>query len=87
MKFQRATVTVQWGSEDHSITLTARNWNAIKTGRPLSIRGKGYWYEGAFFWDNWTFGGGLEGTLRVDYGKDGATGFDGSLSEATVEEH
>jgi hypothetical protein len=63
----RATISVEWGYEMHSITLTARNWNRIKAGRPLEIRGKGYGYEGQFFWDHWFFGGGLEGPLTVAY--------------------
>lgn len=82
-----ATITVSWGYEPHSITLTQRNWSEILSGKPLRIRGTGYHYEGEFFWDYWHFGGGREGSLRVDYGEDGATGFDGTLDAAEVEEH
>ncbi len=48
----------------------------------MSIRGKGYYYEGSFFWDYWYFGGGLDGDLIVTYGDDGGTGFDGELKDA-----
>jgi hypothetical protein len=46
-----ATITVEWGYEPHSITLTSRNWSKVKSGKPLRIRGKGYYYENEFFWD------------------------------------
>ena len=82
-----ATITVNWDDEDHSLTLTPRNWAAIKAGRTHSQRGLGYRYEGEFFWDYWAFGGGLEGDLEVGYGGEGGQGFIGSLSDATIEEH
>jgi hypothetical protein len=83
----RATIALEWGYEMHSLTLTARNWNRIKAGKPLIIRGKGYDYEGQFFWDHWFFAGGLEGTLRVTYGNGGGEGFNGKLVDAQVSEH
>ncbi len=83
----RATVSVEWGYETHAITLTSRNWAKVKSGKPLSIRGKGFWYEGEFFWDYWSFDGGLAGSLWVGYGDDGGTGFEGRLSDAELEEH
>jgi hypothetical protein len=86
MQVKGATLTVEWGYELHSITLTARNWRRIKAGRPLRIRGKGYYYEGEFFWDYWTFNKASTGSLLVEYG-DGGVGFDGDLDDATVEEH
>lgn len=83
----RATITVEWGYELHSITLTARNWARVKAGKPLTIRGKGYSYEGQFFWDYWYFDGGMDGSLRVTYGDEGGEGFSGKLSEADIVEH
>jgi len=59
--FLAATITVEWGYEDHSITLTPRNWAAIKAGRPYSQRGAGYRADAEFFWDYWKFGGGVGG--------------------------
>ena len=82
-----ATITVEWGYESHSIALTPRNWAAIKAGRTHGQRGAGYYYEGEFFWDYWSFGGGLEGELEVGYGGDGGQGFVGRLCDAQVEEH
>ena len=52
--------------------MTPRNWAQIKAGKSLYIGGKCYQYEGEFFWDYWSFGGGLDGSLAVTYGEDGA---------------
>ena len=81
-----ATISVEWGYESHSITLTPRNWAKVKSGKSLSIRGEGYYYEGEHFWDYWTFGGGLDGSLDVYYGEDGGHGFSGKLSDTLTEE-
>jgi hypothetical protein len=82
-----ATITVEWGYDCHSITLTPENWAAIKSGRAHSQRGTGYYYERELFWDYWSFAGGLEGELEVGYGDDGGQGFVGKLSDATIKEH
>jgi len=87
MNKQSATITVEWGYEPHSITLTPRNWAKVKSGKPLRIRGKGYYYENEFFWDYWDFGGGLDGTLEVGYGESGGQGFTENLCVADIEEH
>ena len=86
------TVTVEWGYEEHSLTLTDKEWSTIKNGDLLLIKGEGYHYEGEFFQDYWKFGGGLDGSLVVTYCVDGGgdidagTGFDGSLADATIQE-
>jgi hypothetical protein len=82
-----ATITVEWGDDNHSITLTPKNWATVKSGAPLSLSGKGYHYEGGFFWDYWHFAGGLEGDIEVGYGNDGGQGFVGTLEHAQIEEH
>jgi hypothetical protein len=46
--------------------LTPRNWTKVRSGKPLHIRGKGYHYEGEFFWDYWSFEGGRCDTLGAD---------------------
>jgi hypothetical protein len=82
-------ITVEWGYEEHSLTLTPRKWARVKSGKALYIRGKGYHYEGEFFWDYWDFGGGLWGELTVSYGNHGdysATGFVGKLEDANITE-
>jgi|GEM_PF-1775199 len=87
-----AEITVEWGYEIHRIVLRPKNWARVKSGQALGIRGKGYWYKGDFYWDYWSFGGGLDGALTVEYarpGKDSSdvgVGFDGRLSAAHIEE-
>lgn len=87
-----AVISVEWGDELHSITLTPRNWEKIKKGGPLTIRGKGFYDEGRFFWDYWEFGGGISGNLCVRYGSypnDGShdgEGYVGHLHDATIQE-
>ena len=89
MAISGARISVEWGDEDHSITLTPEDWAKVKSGEELSIQGEGYFYEGKFFLDEWHFGGGLQGELIVNYGNDGdysAVGFDGHLQGATITE-
>jgi hypothetical protein len=88
MTRERARISVEWGYEIHSITLTARNWSRVKAGKPLRIRGQGYWYDGEHFWDYWAFAGGMEGRLIVSYHQKTewyADGWDGALTGAEIE--
>jgi hypothetical protein len=85
MPNEGAKITVEWGYELHSIRLTPHNWRLVKSGKPLNIRGKGYRYDGEFFWDYWRFSGGLDGALTVAYGDGGGVGFVGKLSGAKIE--
>ena len=87
MPMLAATITVEWGYELHSITLTPRNWAKVKSGSAHRQRGKGYYDGPEFFWDYWAFSGGLDGDLTVDYGSDGGQGFTGKLRTAKIEEH
>lgn len=80
-----AEITVFWGGDPHSIVLTPKNWRRVKSGKPLAIRGKGYRYDGEWFWDYWRFNGPTF-ELVVDYGEDGACGYNGSLSGAVIVE-
>lgn len=79
-----AEITVEWGYEEHSIVVTAENWERIKSGEPVHLRGEGYYHEGEFFQDEWFFGGGVDGTLEVSYGDDGGVGYAGSLAQAII---
>lgn len=81
-----AIISVEWGYELHSVELNPKEWAEVKNGESLGKRGEGYCYEGQFFLDYWDFGGGLDGSLYVDYGDDGANGFIGKLRDASIEE-
>jgi hypothetical protein len=81
-----ATISVEWGYETHEIGLSARNWAKVKSGEKLKVRGEGYDYEGEFFQDYWYFNDTKSGELRVEYGDDGAVGFNGPIADCTIEE-
>jgi hypothetical protein len=73
---------VLWGNEvDVGLLLSLRNWSRVQRGLPLRIRGRGFRYDGEFFWDYWTFSGAPEHEVRVEYGEDGAIGFDGRMAD------
>jgi hypothetical protein len=75
-------LTVTWGNDvEVSLRLTPRNWSRLQRGQSFRIRGKGYTYEGEFFWDYWTFTNGVGGDLLVEYGEDGGVGFEGKLAD------
>lgn len=65
-----------------NLILTRRNWRRLAAGNALRIRGKGYCYEGNFFWDYWRFEGGIDGALRVEFGDDGGVGWEGTAKDA-----
>ena len=64
------------------LSVSKRNWTKIVKGQEVTIRGKGYYYEGDYFWDYWDFSGGLDGELRVRYGspKDGDYSGEGTIT-------
>ena len=80
-----AKISVEWGYDIHTITLTPRNWSKVKRGNRLRIRAPGFSEEG-FQWEYWSFSGGVQGDLIVEYGSNGGTGFIGKLSDAEIEE-
>ena len=82
-----ATVIVQRGYKAHSISLTAEAWAAVSAGKPISFQGDEYTYEGETFWDYWSFNSTSAGSLQIEYGDDDGAGFDGELSDASIEEH
>jgi hypothetical protein len=66
-----ASFRASWGRGDEvevELQLTSRNWAKLLRGKGLSIRGKGYRYEGDWFWDYWKFGGGLDDLVEVFFG-------------------
>jgi hypothetical protein len=80
-----AAISVWWGRGDEVealVKLSPRNWGRIQAGKPLRIRGKGYWYEGKWFQGWWKFNGVDE--LVVGYGNDAAVGFIGVLRQAWI---
>jgi hypothetical protein len=50
------------------LVVSTRNWSTIIRGDKITIRGKGYHYDGEFFRDFWDFFGGLDGKLIIRCG-------------------
>ena len=70
-----AELYATWGSgaEDDGVgeievqlVISKRNWSKILRGDTISLRGRGYSYEGDFFWDYWRFSGGLDGEVTIE---------------------
>ena len=80
-------IAVEWGYDIHEVILSPEEWSKVKGGHHLQIRSEGYSEEGIQS-EYWSFSGGLDGRLVVEYGEDydQATGFEGLLSEATIDE-
>ena len=63
------TLSASWGYDvDVELELSERNWKRISVGRPFTIRGHGYAYEGEHFWDFWDFNEKCPRSLTVRYG-------------------
>ena len=77
-----AKITVVWGDEPRTIVLSPRDWQRVKAGAPVTVRGDGYIYHEQWFGDIWRFNGAMH-ELVVDYdyshGETGV-GYNGSLS-------
>ena len=68
--------------------LSHANWQQVKAGKPLTVRGEGYWYDEEWFDDIWRFNGPGYG-LIVDYeysNGDMGTGYNGPLGGAHIGE-
>ena len=78
-------VTVSWGYELHSVKVSAAKWKRIRGAEAIMIKSIG-WYEGKSFQCRWYFDLNAEYTLIVSYGDDGADGYIGSISSASIEE-
>jgi hypothetical protein len=86
VKSGRARIAVEWGYATHEVVLSPSDWSLVKRGGALQIKSRGFNDEGGFQWEYWSFSGGLEGDLIVEYGDEGGTGFNGTLDDAMIEE-
>jgi len=86
MKKKKIRISVYWPDDTKSVILTQKEYQSILDGNPLDKDGEGYCYDGEDFEDRWSFEGGLDSNLIVNYGDDGGVGFDGNLSDCEIEE-
>lgn len=85
-----ATLIVEWGYDLHWLELNADQWYRVRCGEELVVEGPGYLYENHPFQDIWIFNGGEHGLVVLYSGEnvgDDGVGYNGSLSEAQIEEH
>jgi hypothetical protein len=82
-------LTAVWGYDLHSIELDAPTWPSILAGESTILDGGSYFYEGDEFVTEWSFGGGIDGRLEVQYARPGSgdwgAGFSGRLADVIVE--
>lgn len=76
-KLESVTLHVSWGYEPHELTIRARNWSKILRGEKIWLKGERYSYDGATFGCGWSFNADGPNTLVIEYGNDGAVGYDG----------
>ncbi len=83
-----AEITVVWGHDPHTIVLNPADWQQVKAGKPLTVRGDGYVYDEQWFGDIWRFNGpGYELVVDYEYSNgDMGTGYNGSLNGAHIVE-
>ncbi len=91
MKLQRkfksgaVTITVDYGYDIHSIRFSRRTYDRIKAGKPVTIKGQGFHWEGEFDQDEWCFNvDGPKAVTVTTYG--GGTVFDGTLDDIWVDD-
>jgi hypothetical protein len=80
---KRMKLSVYWPDCWKSVILTKEEWEEILSGNEFSKGGKGYYYDGEKFYDDWWFEGGIDGEVIVTYG-DGGTGYEGTLSDEEI---
>lgn len=76
-------LSIEWGYEVHSVEVTPRQWARILGGNPLDLESEGA-YEGEFFDIAWFFNQGERHELYVEYGDDGAVGYEGSIFDLGI---
>lgn len=78
-------ISVYWQDDWKAITISKSEYQSILDGNPFEKGGEGYSYDGADYYDWWSFKGGVGCNLVVSY-SGGGVGFDGSLSDCEIEE-
>jgi hypothetical protein len=77
-------VTVDYGFDMHSISITETAFAQIQAGHPLVVEGQGVPVEGFMEQDEWAFNYGTVGAVHVSTDT-GREVFEGNLGDAEVE--
>jgi len=79
-----------WGNGDEvmvEVWISNRLRSRVLDGDEVSVKGAGYYYDGAFFRDEWLFNYRQKGQLRIVYTDktgDEGDGYEGSIEEAVL---
>ena len=84
-KAKKIRISVYWPDDWKSVVITQKQYQSILDGKPLKKDGEGYSYEGEEFSDWWTFEGGADSKVIVNYSGEGV-GFEGALSDCEIED-
>lgn len=79
----RYTISIDYGYDSHSITISQQQIDAVNSGEEISIKGQGFWIEGRKTQDIWNFNCTDTGSLEVD-GEDGHQIYIGNLRCASI---
>lgn len=78
-------ITVNYGYDIHSVTVTQKVMDQIKRGEAVTVRGKGFYIEGDKERDDWSFNCTEPNSLAVQC-ENGHDIFTGELGDATINE-
>lgn len=78
-------ITVNYGYDIHSVTVTAKIVDQIQRGEAVTVKGQGFYIEGEKSKDIWSFNCTGHNALEVD-GEDGYQIFIGEVTSATITE-
>lgn len=63
----RVTITVDYGYDVHTLIISGRTFDRVKSGKPLEVKGQGFDSEGERLQDYWAFNTRERGSLEVTY--------------------
>lgn len=78
-------ITVNYGYDIHSVTVSAKVMDQINAGEAVSVHGQGFYIEGEKELDNWSFHCTAPGSLEVEC-DNGHQVYIGKLDAATITE-
>lgn len=76
-------ITIDNGYDSHSLRLSSRTLLRIQSGAVMTLRGQGFFVEGAREQDRWAFNCGVVGNLAV-FTDTGREIYNGQLSDEEV---
>jgi hypothetical protein len=85
MTQKKYKITVDYGYDTHSMTVSQKVMDQIKNGEAVSVRGQGFYIEGDKERDDWSFHCTAPDSLEVEC-DNGHQVFIGELSDATITE-